>query len=83
MAGEKQEIIDKLRQDILTLEGFRPATTGEVNHIRLGPLKAAFPDMRLNMSSFDRARFWHLKQHFDQNKAINKDLRKALNIIVP
>jgi hypothetical protein len=38
-------------------------------------------DMRLNMSSFDRARFWHLKKHFDQNEAISKDLRKALNDI--
>jgi protein ImuA len=44
MASEKQGIIDKLRQDLLTWEGFRPATTGEVDHIGLGPLETAFPN---------------------------------------
>lgn len=44
MAGEKQAIIDKLRQDILAWEGFRPAATGESGHIGLGPLEAAFPN---------------------------------------
>jgi len=44
MAGEKQAIIDKLRQDILSWEGFRPASTGEAAHFGLGPLEAAFPN---------------------------------------
>jgi protein ImuA len=44
MAGEKQAIIDKLRQDILTLEGFKPAAAGESAHFGLGPLEAAFPN---------------------------------------
>ena len=38
-------------------------------------------DMRLNMSSFDRTRFWQLKKQFDQHEAINKELRKGLNNI--
>jgi len=44
MAGEKQAIIDKLRQDILTWEGFKPAAPGAFNSFGLGPLEAAFPN---------------------------------------
>ncbi|WP_432328023.1 hypothetical protein ACRQ5D_33930 [Mucilaginibacter sp. P25] len=43
MAGEKQAIINKLRQDILAWEGFKPAATGGA-HFGLGPLEAAFPN---------------------------------------
>lgn len=44
MAGEKQAIIDKLRQDILTWEGFKPSANGAFNQFGLGPLEAAFPN---------------------------------------
>jgi protein ImuA len=44
MAGEKQAIIDKLRQNILTWEGFKPSADGAFNQFGLGPLEEAFPN---------------------------------------
>src|ERR1700749_3078679 len=41
--GTKQEIIDKLRQDISSWEGFRPPGSGEADSFGLGPIENAFP----------------------------------------
>lgn len=43
MQATKQEIIDKLRQDISAWEGFRPAKSGETESFGLGPIEKAFP----------------------------------------
>ena len=43
MQATKQEIIDKLRQDISTWEGFRPPKPGEAESFGLGPIENAFP----------------------------------------
>jgi len=44
MAATKQEIIAKLRQDIIALEGFRPAQPGANSGFGLGQLEKAFPN---------------------------------------
>jgi protein ImuA len=44
MDTAKQEIISKLRQDILTWEGFRAPEAGENTEFGLGPLQSAFPN---------------------------------------
>ncbi|HZY38215.1 MAG TPA: Error-prone repair protein ImuA [Mucilaginibacter sp.] len=43
MQATKQEIIEKLRQDINTWEGFRPPKPGESESFGLGPIENAFP----------------------------------------
>jgi protein ImuA len=43
MQATKQEIIDKLRQDIAGWEGFRPPKPGEAESFGLGPIEKAFP----------------------------------------
>jgi len=40
----KEEIIGKLRQDILRWEGFRPRKPGESDSFGLGPIESAFPN---------------------------------------
>jgi protein ImuA len=40
----KQEIIDKLRQDIISWEGFRPPAPGERQEFGLGIIERAFPN---------------------------------------
>jgi hypothetical protein len=44
MKTEKEEIIGKLRQDILRWEGFRPRKPGESGSFGLGPMQSAFPN---------------------------------------
>jgi protein ImuA len=44
MSATKQEIIAKLRQDIIALEGFRPAQAGVSSTFGLGQLESAFPN---------------------------------------
>ena len=44
MTATKEEIISKLRQDMIRWEGFRPLQPGSGNDLCLGPLAAAFPD---------------------------------------
>jgi len=44
MVATKQEIIDKLRGELLTWEGFRPPQPGENSHFGLGTLETAFPN---------------------------------------
>jgi protein ImuA len=44
MEATKENIIAKLRQDILTWEGFRPPQPGAIGKFGLGPLEAAFPN---------------------------------------
>lgn len=44
MQATKQEIIDKLRGELLTWEGFKPSQPGENNDFGLGSLEAAFPN---------------------------------------
>ena len=44
MPGNKQDIINKLRKDILLLEGFRPPQAGSAGTFGLGPVEAAFPN---------------------------------------
>jgi len=44
MEARKQEILDKLRRDLLSWEGFKPPQPGENDHFGLGPLEAAFPN---------------------------------------
>lgn len=44
MEAKKQELIDKLRKELLTWEGFKPQQPGESDHFGLGPLEAAFPN---------------------------------------
>jgi protein ImuA len=44
MTATKQEIISKLRQDMIRWEGFRPPQPGINNDLGLGPVATAFPD---------------------------------------
>src|SRR5438045_3077052 len=44
MQVRKQQIIDKLRQELLTWEGFKPPQPGESDHFGLGTMEAAFPN---------------------------------------
>jgi protein ImuA len=44
MEVAKEDIISKLRQDILRWEGFRPPGPGEAGSFGLGPVEAAFPN---------------------------------------
>ena len=44
MQDAKQHIINKLRQDILLLEGFKQPSAGEINSIGLGTIESAFPN---------------------------------------
>jgi protein ImuA len=44
MAAAKEEIITKLRQDMVRWEGFRAPGPGTGNDLGLGPVAAAFPD---------------------------------------
>ena len=44
MQATKEEIIDKLRRELLTWEGFRPPQPGENNYFGLGTLETAFPN---------------------------------------
>lgn len=44
MVVSKEEIISKLRQDMIRWEGFRPTKSGANKDLGLGPLAAAFPD---------------------------------------
>jgi protein ImuA len=44
MTNAKEEIIDKLRNDILHWEGFHPPQPGEAGSFDLGPVEAAFPN---------------------------------------
>ncbi|MDQ6482144.1 Error-prone repair protein ImuA [Dyadobacter sp. LHD-138] len=40
----KSEVIEKLRKDILSLQGFRVPTDSQKVHFGLGPIEAAFPN---------------------------------------
>lgn len=44
MSATKQEMIDKLRQDLLGWEGFRPVAPEELQSFGLGPIENAFPN---------------------------------------
>src|ERR1700754_1208903 len=44
MSATKEEIISKLRQDMIRWEGFRPPVPGSDNDLGLGLLAASFPD---------------------------------------
>lgn len=44
MQTSKTHIIDKLRQDILGWEGYKPPVTGARSLVGLGPLEAVFPN---------------------------------------
>jgi len=44
MDKTKQEIIEQLRQDLITWEGFRAPSTGERLEFGLGPIEHAFPN---------------------------------------
>jgi len=44
MQASKQEIIEKLRRELLTCEGFKPPPPGESDYFGLGPLETAFPN---------------------------------------
>ncbi|SDE62843.1 protein ImuA [Mucilaginibacter pineti] len=44
MTATKQEMIDKLRQDLLGWEGFRPVAPEERQSFGLGPIENAFPN---------------------------------------
>lgn len=44
MTATKRELIEKLRQDLLAWEGFRPAAPEEQTSFGLGPIEAAFPN---------------------------------------
>ena len=44
MTATKEEIISKLRQDMIRWEGFRPPQPGLSNDLGLGIVAAAFPD---------------------------------------
>ncbi|WP_208094417.1 ImuA family protein [Mucilaginibacter agri] len=43
MAPSKEQLISKLRQDMLRWEGFRPPLPGAGHNLGLGPIAAAFP----------------------------------------
>lgn len=42
--GSKQEVINKLRKDMLVWEGFKPPLAGKSDAIGLGPIENAFPN---------------------------------------
>ncbi|MFI5163069.1 MAG: ImuA family protein [Sphingobacteriales bacterium] len=44
MQRTKQDIINKLRKDILLMEGFKPPSAGDINSIGLGDIESAFPN---------------------------------------
>jgi protein ImuA len=44
MTSEKEDIISKLRQDILQWEGFQPPQPGTTGDIGLGEVEKAFPN---------------------------------------
>jgi protein ImuA len=44
MTAQKEDIISKLRQDILQWEGFRPPLPGMAGSFGLGPVETAFPN---------------------------------------
>src|ERR1700753_3210578 len=44
MVATKEDIIAKLRQDIISWEGFRPIEAGAITQFGLGPIEAAFPN---------------------------------------
>ncbi|TSJ36438.1 Error-prone repair protein ImuA [Mucilaginibacter corticis] len=44
MQATKQEIIEKLRGELLTWEGFKPPQPGESQHFGLGTMETAFPN---------------------------------------
>jgi protein ImuA len=44
MTATKEEIITRLRQDIITWEGFRPPAAGTPSNFGLGPIEQAFPN---------------------------------------
>ncbi|MGN6638298.1 MAG: ImuA family protein [Mucilaginibacter sp.] len=44
MLSTKQDIINKLRKDILLLEGFKPLSAGTVSSIGLGNIESIFPN---------------------------------------
>ncbi|MBS1530796.1 MAG: Error-prone repair protein ImuA [Bacteroidetes bacterium] len=44
MLNTKQDIINKLRKDILLMEGFNPPSAGGVSSIGLGDIESAFPN---------------------------------------
>lgn len=44
MTGTKENIIARLQQDILLLEGFKPPVEGNTDSFGLGPIEAAFPN---------------------------------------
>ncbi|HVW13162.1 MAG TPA: hypothetical protein VHB54_05050 [Mucilaginibacter sp.] len=44
MPGTRQDIINKLRKDILLLEGFKPPSAGGAGRIGLGAIESAFPN---------------------------------------
>lgn len=43
-AGQKSELIEQLRKDILSLQGFRVPTDSQKVRFGLGPIEAAFPN---------------------------------------
>lgn len=43
-AGQKSELIEQLRKDILSLQGFRVPTDSQKVQFGLGPIEAAFPN---------------------------------------
>src|SRR3569833_4008586 len=44
MLATKEDVIAKLRRDIISWEGFRPAAPGTITRFGLGPIEAAFPN---------------------------------------
>jgi protein ImuA len=44
MTASKEDMITKLRRDILAWEGFRPPQPGEAGNFGLGPVELAFPN---------------------------------------
>ncbi|HVV54105.1 MAG TPA: hypothetical protein VHC47_02200 [Mucilaginibacter sp.] len=44
MPDKKQDIINKLRKDILLLEGFKPPSAGSMGNIGLGDIEFSFPN---------------------------------------
>lgn len=44
METERKDIIDRLKQDLLLWEGFRPPSAGATGNFGLGPLEGAFPN---------------------------------------
>ena len=44
MSDTKQNIISRLRKDLLLWEGFKPPAAGNSDRMGLGPVEAAFPN---------------------------------------